>query len=487
MGSSQKKRISRETASRGLREEFFSQFRLKDAERVLLKEKKRLCKDAEACGSTERQLKIQTLLHLPSPDVQNWNNTRQSYAAVRDAVRHRASLISGFKKEAVEKADLVGLTPRMKVRGAEIQLSDGRRIQADVRRVPPSIGHYYQSKLHYMLSPRADLVCEWGLFEEYCSYPLLYLGFAETDPRILRDLSYPRKPPLTLARAVSIVDLPWNAFSYTLAQVARQMRHPLEGVSGFVTAVNPYLGFTAASVMAAGFTPIATRPVAYWYNEYGSFTTRRCRTENSRRSSRQMPDNIQFYRPAGRWKQVDVSEKGVWHMSRVPGEVSVGELSSSEFRKSVERIAELERKRVVPHWGKGTKHPDFIGRSSDTSSAGQCGVTSVHVARRILHQIPGAMISYCYGDLLSSTERIKGIHRHCWLRVEMSGLELVVDCTPDQEGGIPGREVLVLTDEELGALGLIYEAKTVTTVDALVFDPVWPRYLKLADSLLGGK
>ena len=65
----------------------------------------------------------------------------------------------------------------------------------------------------------------------------------------------------------------------------------------------------------------------------------------------------------------------------------------------------------------------------------------------------------------------------------MSGVKLVVDCTPDQEGGIPGREVLVLTDDELQHLGLSYEARTERTVDALVHDRVWPRYLKLADSI----
>lgn len=106
------------------------------------------------------------------------------------------------------------------------------------------------------------------------------------------------------------------------------------------------------------------------------------------------------------------------------------------------------------------------------------------MARALIRRIPGVEIRYCYGDLVSPTGSIQGIYRHCWLRASFAGTELVVDCTPDQQGGVPDREVLVLTDEELCRLILRYVARTERTVDALVSDRVWPRYLTLADSLM---
>lgn len=462
----------------------FRQFRKPYAERVLVREQSQLIADANDCRSSLRQVEIQTLLHLPSPEVRDWRDTRRSYLEVRDAVRHRALLISEFKASTLTRADLLRVTAEMRVTRSGIETADGRCKPVDVRPVAPSTGHLYQKRLHYLLSPRADLVHEWGLFEEDCDYPLLYFGFALTDPRILTGLPNLRVPPLTLARAVSIVNLPKNAFSYTIAQVANHLRSGEGAFSGFVTAVNPYLGFTAASVLAGGFRPIATRPVAYWYNERGSFTTRRFRTEKSKRSRRRMPPNIQFFRGVERVKSQPSTGNQLWELPLVPPSVEVGKLSPREFRIIVEEVASAERKRAARHWSDRTKHPDFIGRSPRRGSAGQCGVTSVHVARALIHRIPGVEISYCYGDLVSSTDSVKGIYRHCWLRASMSGVEFVVDCTPDQEGGVPDRDMLVLTDDELRRLGLRYVARTVRTVDALVSDRVWPRYLTLADSLM---
>jgi len=467
-----------------IRKNLFQKYQYADAKNVLTKEREQLETDAKACRSSLRELEIQTLLHLPLLKRENWQDTRASYRQVRDAVKQRASLISQFRTNTLASADLVNITPEMQVTRSGIKTIDDRHIKIDVKAVTASIGHLYQAKLHYLLSPRADIVYEWGLFEENCEYPLLYLGFTLTDPRILASLGNLNPPPLTLARAGSIVDLPRNAFSYTIAQVANKLREKEGKISGFVTAVNPYLGFTAASVCAGGFQCFATRPVNYWYDEYGSFTTRRFRTERSRLSTQLMPPNIQFFRKAG--KSTSFPALNMQHQKElppVPSTASINTLSPHEFRSIVEEVAFSERKKVAQHWTERTKHPDFIGRSPQSESAGQCGVTSVHVARALIRRIPGIKISYCYGDLLSSTDSIKGIHRHCWLLASMSGVKLVVDCTPDQEGGIPGREVLVLTDDELQHLGLSYEARTERTVDALVHDRVWPRYLKLADSI----
>lgn len=393
--------------------------------------------------------------------------------------------MSEFRSETFSKADLLRVSAEMRMTRTGIETADGRRNGVHVRPVTASIGHLYQAKLHYLLSPRADMVQEWGLFEDDCDYPLLYFGFTSTDHRVLSNLSYSGDAPLTLARAVSIVDLPKNAFSYTVAQISNRIQHLNSEFSGFVTAVNPYLGFTAASVLAAGFRPVATRPVAYWYDEHGSFTTRRFRSEGASRSCRRMPPNIQFFRGA------DTAEKQLFgkdlfrDLPDTKSSAPIFRYCPNEFRAIVEEVASGERQRVAHHWSNRTRHPDFIGRLPIGGSAGQCGVTSVHVARVLTQRLPGASISYCYGDLVSSTDSITGIHRHCWLRVTSLGIDLVVDCTPDQPGGIPERQVLVMTDEELLQLGLSYIARTVRTVDALVSDRVWPRYLTLADSLMG--
>src|SRR5699024_7144004 len=130
------------------------------------------------------------LLHLPSPAVSDWRNTRQSYLEVRDAVRKRASVMSEFRSETFSKADLLRVSAEMRMTRTGIETADGRRNGVHVRPVTASIGHLYQAKLHYLLSPRADMVQEWGLFEDDCDYPLLYFGFTSTDHRVLSNLSY---------------------------------------------------------------------------------------------------------------------------------------------------------------------------------------------------------------------------------------------------------------------------------------------------------
>lgn len=92
-----------------------SRFRRRDAERVLVKEQDQLRTDASACGSSLRQVEIQTLLHLPSLDIGDWADSRRSYLEVRDAVRHRTSLISEFRTTTLTRADLLGVTAEMRV------------------------------------------------------------------------------------------------------------------------------------------------------------------------------------------------------------------------------------------------------------------------------------------------------------------------------------------------------------------------------------
>ena len=142
-----------------------ARFRRADAERVLVAERTRMGADARGCRSSLRQLEIQTLLHLPSPGVGDWRNARGSYAEVRDAVRHRASLISEFRADVRTRADLLRISAEMRVTRSGIETTDGRHIPVQVRPVMASTGYLYQAKLHYLLSPRADMVQEWGLLK----------------------------------------------------------------------------------------------------------------------------------------------------------------------------------------------------------------------------------------------------------------------------------------------------------------------------------
>lgn len=117
------------------------------------------------------------------------------------------------------------------------------------------------------------------------------------------------------------------------------------------------------------------------------------------------------------------------------------------------------------------------------SPAGQCGVTSVWLARKLRSDF-GIEAMYCYGKLEFAGAYPESVDRHCWLEVtSISGATTVIDLTADQAVGFT-EPIIVAEEDSLRARGIYYRARIKKPLDVLPDDAVWTRYLVLADSMI---
>jgi hypothetical protein len=145
------------------------------------------------------------------------------------------------------------------------------------------------------------------------------------------------------------------------------------------------------------------------------------------------------------------------------------------------------RQRLEDAWSQRTVHPSYLGDKFDpTSSRGQCGVSSVWLARE-LHVSHSVKTTYCYGDLLFPGSRSKPVKHHCWLEMGSAGdpSRLVIDLTCDQADDLD-EPVLCAPHDKLLAQGLNYVSHTRSDFDDLTQDRVWYRYEQLIDAMADG-
>lgn len=140
---------------------------------------------------------------------------------------------------------------------------DGSSVGVNFDLVPPGHGYLYQSKLHYMLSPRADTMVEVGCYLQGASHPVTYLAFSVCDrPGIVQALRLQGIPAergnlLILTRALGLSGAVRNLMSFTVGQAVKSLR--AMGCKFIVTAFNPLLGFTGSALHATNFTPSRPR------------------------------------------------------------------------------------------------------------------------------------------------------------------------------------------------------------------------------------
>jgi len=93
-------------------------------------------------------------------------------------------------------------------------------------------------------------------------------------------------------------------------------------------------------------------------------------------------------------------------------------------------ILHAYRQQVERAWSPATAHEGYEGKAGDP--AGQCGVTSAWLQRRLLED-HGIEAAYCIGT------RSNGHHvaRHCWLETGRVVDPVIIDLTADQYGGGP--------------------------------------------------
>jgi hypothetical protein len=431
-----------------------------------------------------RDFDIQLRLHAPSvlDQIQMRRPYRAIYGELRPQLIARCSRISSY----INDADLLAnssllLGGGQARRDFTIRRSDGSSVGVNVSLVSPSAGYVYQSKLHYMLSPRADTMVEVGCYLQGATYPVTYLAFSLCDrPGIiqalrLQGISAERGNVLILTRALGLSGAARNLMSFTMGQAVRRLR--AMGCKFIVTAFNPLLGFTGSALHAANFAPFATAPVAYCYDKFGGYMTRRqSMSEKCTDRRAESYQNLLVVLGTDSTSRKEIRKVTTVHQLAEPqNDASVGHivaLDSSELRHY--------RSRLEAVWSLSTAHPSYA--REPLSSKGQCGVSSVWLARRLRQREIEA--TYCYGRLSFDDPSISSVDHHCWIEIgsPSNAARHIIDLTCDQADGFE-EKVIYRRYNDLAREGIRYEPVARLAVDDLPSDRVWPRYTQLEESM----
>jgi hypothetical protein len=452
-------------------------------------------RDAKIAGVDLRTYERQVRLHLPAV----WgrflvlHRYRDAYDMVRSIALVRSACIRQECETAEFRANASLLISRKFLAKKDLKLhgADGANLDLRFGEVKPSVGNVYQARLHYLRSVRGDTTMHFGIFLPGALYPLTYVALSVCDRPYIADsliaskLDCDRKQCLVITRMYGLPGIPKNLMSITLRQVVLALRRQGQAKL-LLTAYNPMLGFSGAAFRASGFYPFATAPVSYHYDERGEFVTRRS-VGSSLRGVYETPPNILLVRGIDRNVQREIIDH-----------VQLTNISTSDYEKRVALdgtlpnvvasvwLKELKsyRKMLQDAWSQRTIHPSYLGSGhAIPSSKGQCGVSSVWLARE-LYETYGVHSTYCYGDLLFSDEDLTPVKHHCWIEIGdvVDGCRLVIDLTCDQADSIED-QVLCSTHDDLVRQGLRYEARTRLKIKDLPHDRVWDRFMALCDAL----
>ncbi len=457
----------------------------------------RIRADAETTGVDLRALEIQVRLHLPRLSrtaIVGWSPDKV-YEEIRLPAVVRAAQVEQSAQDAAHQAHASVLLNVEKVRrDLSLSFTDGYRTRLRFGKVRPSVGHLVQSRLHYLHSERADTLLQFGLFLPGATMPLTYVAFSRCDRQYVMEalaghgLRVEPGRVLVLTRMHGLAGIPANLMSLTVARAVREIRLADAG-DYVVTACNPMLGFDGAAFLASGFVPVALSPVAYRYDETGLFQTRRM-------PGRSVPQLLDTPRNVLMILGVTTAAKRTVRafdgLITVPRRTHSGgehvrprqaDLASPEWRARLLGY----RRMLEACWSDRTVHPRYQEeRVGDGDPRGQCGVTSVWLARELR---AGLLLepAYCYGRLRVGRRDDEDVSHHCWVEIGPSHdpRRLVVDLTGDQSRSVP--EPIVLGEHRaLADRGLRYEPTTRLGLDELPKDRVWPRFLALDDHLLDG-
>ncbi|MEU4352343.1 hypothetical protein [Streptomyces sp. NPDC023838] len=440
--------------------------------------------DAALCGTNARDFDIQLRLHAPLMFGADHGKRPSAslYEEMRTRLIARSSRIAGYTQDADICANSSLLLGGGQARREfTVRRPDGSSVGVNFGPVSPGHGYLYQAKLHYMLCARADTMVEVGCYLQGATHPVTYLAFSVCDrPGVVQALRRQGIPAergnlLILTRALGLSGAVRNLMSFTIGQAVRHVRSM--GCRFIVTAFNPLLGFTGSALHATNFIPFATAPVAYFYDQFGSYMTRRqslSATGTDRRAGNYRNLLVVLGTDSTARKETRKVET-LQHVAEPTPRAPVGEppaLDPDELRGY--------RHRLEAAWSLSTAHPSYA--REPLSSKGQCGVSSVWLARQLrLREIEA---TYCYGRLSFDDPSISSVDHHCWIEIGPAAdtARLVIDLTCDQADGFE-EKVIYRRHDELTREGIRYEPVTRLAVDDLPGDRVWSRYTRLEESM----
>ena len=307
--------------------------------------------------------------------------------------------------------------------------------------------------MHYLRSYRDTAIIRYGLFVKGFDYPICYASLCCVDrddkvialKKAIDNSEVNNNQIIELSRLYGCGTLPQNTISFFLGYIAKQLGK--KGYKYMITAVNIALGFTGGSVLASGFIPYALRPVQYYYSN-NCYCTRRNSTKESRSNKTPMPPNVLYVKELGKRRG------NILNFSR-PVDISKGFMF---FETTIEHEIYEIRAELESVWSdKSRYHGTVISKQGDfRKSKGQCGVSSLLLARRLEKQ--GYNILFCEGNLLDSND-LFSIHNHCWIKIigyNKRKQNIIIDITADQNG-YP-KKIIFAAEEDLNISRIRYEA-----------------------------
>lgn len=208
-------------------------------------------------GVEPRALIVRTLLHLPR--LASYNGRLSEAQVDRELERSVAEL-------RTDQAKVAELVPRDRFALQDLSFVEYH----------PDKGAAIFTHLHYLRSARPGsrtfaLVDPYGMPVSLCS--LSPLEWRRVGRQVEIQFRIPTERVRDVARVYSFDVAPSNAISYLLSKVRTLVRQRMPGVDLLTTAVDPNLGFSGSSYLAANWhrwMTIQARPYLYYQRSYVS-------------------------------------------------------------------------------------------------------------------------------------------------------------------------------------------------------------------------
>jgi hypothetical protein len=214
-----------------------------------------------SAGISERDLYKQLLLHLPRLP---WNELTDPQRISREAERLAEVLRKdrkGFESWAAQPKVLVLNKP-----------------DATVRPCEPEVAKEIHERFHYLRSYRPGRVHLALYLRSHPQAPAALASISSMDIKHLDwlfDSADEKEGVLVLTRLFAFDWAPPNSISYLLGQVSRWTKRNFPRVSSLLTYINPNLGFTGSSFLAASWRAFLEKRTTYWYLQDTYITNRR--------------------------------------------------------------------------------------------------------------------------------------------------------------------------------------------------------------------
>ncbi len=211
-------------------------------------------------GISERDLNKQLLLHLPRIP---WSELADSQRIAQEAERLAEMLRkdrSGFESWA-HQPKIQRLT----------------KPDAIVRACEPEVARQVHERFHYIRSYHPGTVHLALNLRPHLEVPVALASISPMDIKHLDWLfasAAEKESVLVLTRLFAFDWAPRNSISYLLGQVGKWTKRNFPRVKALLTYVNPNLGFTGSSFLAAGWRPFLEKRTVYSYLR-GSYITQR--------------------------------------------------------------------------------------------------------------------------------------------------------------------------------------------------------------------